>query len=128
MKKVTMLAVAACTSLLAGAGALDGGQPLSLQVSPVMAPAPAFVSVRAVIEANDDNRSLEIIAQSPEFFRSSWVDLNGRNAARVAVFEYPNLPPGLYEISGVLVGTGGKRAAVLRLVKVVPMAGAGRGR
>jgi len=126
MKKLAMLAAAACTCLLAGAGTLDGGQPLSLQVSPAIAPAPAFVSVRAIVEANDDNRSLEIVAQSAEFYRSSHVDLDGRNAPRLAVFEYPNLPPGLYEVSGILVGTGGKRAAMTRLVRVVPMAGSGR--
>jgi len=32
----------------------------------------------------------------------------------------------LYDITAVLVGTGGKRATVSRLVRVVPMAGDGR--
>jgi hypothetical protein len=126
MKKLAILAAATCTCLLAGPSALDGGQPLSLQVSPTMAPAPAFVRVSASVETSDENRALEIVAQSPEFFRSSRVDLDGRNAPRLAVFEYPNLPPGLYEISGVLVGTGGKRATALRLVRIVPMMGSGR--
>jgi hypothetical protein len=126
MKKLAMLAAAVFTCVLAGAGTLDGGQPMSLQVSPAMAPEPAFVSVRVLLEANDDNRSLEIVAQSPEFFRSSRIDLNGRNAPRLAVFEYPSLPQGLYEVSAVLVGTGGRRATVSRLVRVVPSAGSGR--
>ena len=50
---------------------------------------------------------------------------NGRNAPPLAVFEYANLPPGLYDITGVLVGTGGKRATVSRLVYVVPARGSG---
>jgi hypothetical protein len=37
----------------------------------------------------------------------------------LSVFEFPSLPEGLYEVSGTLVGTGGKRATVTRLVKVV---------
>ena len=113
-------------SLLTGASTLNGDQPLTLQVSPLTAPAPAFVSVRATVEASDDNRALEVIAQSPDFYRSSRVELQGRNAPRLAVFEYSSLPPGLYDITGVLVGTSGRRAAVSRLVRVVGMAGSGR--
>jgi hypothetical protein len=125
MKKFAILATAG-TCLLTGAGVLNGNQPLTLSVSPLMAPAPAFVSVRASVEASDDNRALEIVAQSPDFYRSSRVELPGRNAPRLAVFEYSSLPPGLYDITGVLVGTNGRRAAVSRLVRVVGMAGSGK--
>lgn len=126
MKKLAILAASACACLVAGAGTLNGGQPLTLQVSPAMAPAPAFIRVRAVVEANDENRWLDIVAQSSDFFRSSRVDLDGRNAPRLQVFEFPNLPSGSYEVSAVLVGTGGKRATMTRLVKVIPMFGSGR--
>lgn len=120
-----MLAAAVCTWLFAGAGTLDGGPSLSLQVSPAIGRAPAFVSVRASVEASDDNRSLEIIAQSPEFYRSSRIDLDGSNAPRLAVFEYPNLPAGSYEMTGVLLGTGGKHVTVSKTVRIVPMSGEG---
>ena len=126
MRKLAMLAAMACTCLLAGPDTLDGGQPLNLQVSPTTAMSPAFVRVRAAVEASDDNRWLEIVAQSPEFFRSSRVDLDGRNAPRLAVFEYPGLPPGMYEIRAILGGTAGKRASEVRRVNVVPSAGWGR--
>jgi hypothetical protein len=122
MKKLAMIA-AAFACLLAGAGRLDGSQPLTLQVSPLVVPAPAFVRVRAVVEASAENRSLEIIAQSSDFYRSSRIDLDGQNAPPLAVFEYPNLPAGMYEISAVLAGTGGKRVTVSRFVKVVPGVG-----
>jgi hypothetical protein len=125
MKKLATLA-AVCAYLLAGAGTLNGGQPLTLQVSPAMAPAPAFISVRAHIEANDENRYLDIVAQSPDFYRSSRVSLDGGRAPRLSVFEFPSLPEGLYEISGTLVGSGGKRASVTRLVRVVWSSGSGR--
>jgi hypothetical protein len=125
MKKLALLAAASCTSLLVAAGTTDGHQPLTLQVSPTTAPAPAFVRVRAVIEGSDDNRALEITAQSPDYFRRSRVDLDGRHAPPLAVFEYANLPPGLYDITAVLVGTGGKRATASRLVYVVPARGSG---
>jgi hypothetical protein len=125
MKKLALLAAASCTSLLVATGTTDGTQPLTLQVTPTTAPAPAFVRVRAVIEGSDDNRALEITAQSADYFRRSSVDLEGRLAPPLAVFEYANLPPGLYDITAVLVGTGGKRATVSRRVYVVPARGSG---
>ena len=125
MKKLVLRAAASCTCVLLAAGATDGHQPLTLQVSPTMVAAPAFVRVRAVIEGSDDNRSLEVTAQSPNYFRRSSIDLDGRNAPPLAVFEYANLPSGLYDITAVLVGTGGKRATVSRLVYVVPARGSG---
>ena len=125
MKKLILFA-AAGVCFLTGPGPLAGGQPLTLQVSPPMSVAPAFVSVRALVEASDDNRALEIIAQSTDFFRSSYIDLKGRNAPPLSVFNYPNLPPGLYDVTAILVGTGGKRATATRLVRVIPSAGSGQ--
>jgi len=122
IKQIAICAVA-CFGLLAKAGPLDGGQPLTLQVTPAMAAAPAFISIRALVEASDDNRALEVVAQSSDFFRSSRIELDGRDAPPLSVFQYANLPPGLYEISAFLIGTGGQRAAVSKLVKVVPRTG-----
>jgi hypothetical protein len=122
MKKLGLTATV-CVCLLGATGTLDGGQPLTLKVSPAMAAAPAFIRVSAIVEANDENRSLEIVAQSPQFFRSSTIDLDGRNSPPLTVVEYPNLPPGLYEVTAVLVGTSGKRATALRVVKVVATPG-----
>ena len=123
MKHLTILSAAACLGLLGASGTLNGSQPLSLHVTPVMAAAPALISVRAVIEASDDNRALEIVAQSSDFFRSSRIELDGRNAPPLSVFQYPNLPPGLYEVSAILIGANGQRAGVSRLVKVVSRSG-----
>ena len=94
MRKLATLA-AIGVYLLAGAGTLNGGQPLTMQVSPAMAPAPAFISVRAHVEANDENRYLEIVAQSPDFYRSSRISLDGGRAPRLSVFQFPGLPEGL---------------------------------
>src|SRR5262245_6257002 len=122
MKLLAILSSAACLALVSPRP-LNGGQPLTLQVSPLMSAAPAVISVRAVVEANDDNRALEVITQSSDFFRSSRIELDGREAPPLSVFQYGNLPPGLYEVSAYLLGTGGQRAVVSRIVKVVPRSG-----
>jgi hypothetical protein len=123
MKLLTILPAAAFLGLLGAPATLNGSQPLSLHVTPVMAAAPAFISIRAVVEASDDNRALEIVAQSSDFFRSSRIELDGRNAPPLSVFQYPNLPPGLYDVSAILIGTTGQRAGVSRVVKVVSRGG-----
>lgn len=123
MKHLAILSAAACVGLLSAPEALNGGQPLSLHVTPAMAAAPAFISVRAIVEASEDNRALEIVAQSSDFFRSSRIELDGRDAPPLSVVQYPNLPAGLYEVSAVLIGTTGQRATVSRIVKVVPRSG-----
>lgn len=121
MRKCGVIA-AASLFVLAGPG-LRGAQRLTLDVSPAVAPAPGDVSVRVLIDANDDNRELRIVAQSPDFIRSSTIELHGASAPRVSVVEYANLPAGVYQVSGFLLGTRGERAEVTRMVKIVPSVG-----
>ena len=63
-----------------------------------------------------------IVAESPEYVRSSTIQLDGSAAPHLAVFDFRNLPPGIYDVTGVLIGTSGKRAAVRRVVQIVPTA------
>jgi hypothetical protein len=126
MTRLTIIAATIGLCLLGGGRTVDSAQSLSLEVSPTVAPGPAFVRVRALVEPNEDNRSLEIVAQSTEFYRSSHIDLDGSNSPRVAVVEYPRLPPGRYEITGILVGAAGKRATAMKLVHLVAGPGSGK--
>jgi hypothetical protein len=63
---------------------------------------------------------LHVVAESPEFYTSSEVDLPGEHAPALTVFEFRNLPAGLHEITGVVVDTRGGRSTVSRLAKVEP--------
>lgn len=104
----------------------DAGDRLAMRVSPKMSLEPAFVTVRAVVEANPENRLLEIIAESPDFYRSSSIQLDGASAPRLNIFELKNLPTGTYEVTSVLVGTGGHRTAVSQVFRVAPAPGSSR--
>jgi hypothetical protein len=59
----------------------------------------------------------------PSLFKGSRIELDGRDAPPLSVFQYTNLPPGLYEVSAFLIGTSGQRAAVSKIVKVVSRTG-----
>ena len=123
MKVRTLL----CGILVAMAAPLGAGSPerLSMRVSPAVAFAPADLSVRATIEANDQNRTIEIIAESGDFYRSSEMSLNGEKAPRTTQFEFRGLPGGTYAVVAVLKGAGGEQLALTRReIQVVASAAA----
>jgi hypothetical protein len=114
------LAILAVVSVLpAGAG-----DRLAMRVSPAISFAPANLVVRAFVEADADNRAVEIVAESPDFYRSSAIQLDGDRAPRTSMFEFRSLPPGTYEVSAVLLGSGGQtRATVRQEINVIPGGG-----
>ena len=121
MKKRAAIALLSC---LAIPGSLLGAeQRLQMKVSPVVALAPAQLTVRAIVEPNDDNRALNIIVSSSSYERTSEISLDGRAAQRVNVFALRDVPTGLYEVRAVLVGASGQIASAMQLIKVQPSPG-----
>lgn len=102
---------------------LTGDQRLNVRVFPVVALAPASLTVRAIVEPNEDNRALNIEVSSSDFMRVSEVPLEGKSAPRLNVFELRDLPPGLYEVQATLLGPRGRITAATQLVKVQPAPG-----
>jgi len=102
---------------------LDGGEVIRMQVSPAVSRAPALLTVRIKIDAPEDSRFLQVIAESSDFYRSSQIPIDGPNASFLKVFEFANLPTGTYEVTGVLMGRNGPRAIVSRTAQVVPSVG-----
>ena len=54
-----------------------GAVPLDLRISPPVSLEPAYVTVRVTVEADADNRTLEVVAETADFFRSSQISLDG---------------------------------------------------
>ena len=104
---------------------IGAGERISVKVSPAVAFAPANLVVRALIEADQENRAVEIIAESADFYRSSQIQLEGENAPRVSTFEFRSLPPGTYEVRALLLGSGGAQRAFARQTINVIASGAG---
>jgi len=90
------------------------GDRLEMRVSPTVAIAPADLMVRTMVEANSANRSIEIVAESADFYRSSEIPLDGEKAARTAQFAFRNLPSGLYSVRAVLKGANAEQLAQTR--------------
>jgi hypothetical protein len=100
--------------MLIGARPLGAGERMTLKVSPAVAFAPANLVVRATITADADNRAVEIVAESNDFYRSSQIQLEGEKAARTSMFEFRSLPPGTYEVRANLLGADGRSRAMIR--------------
>ena len=99
---------------------VDAGAPLAIMVNPTYSFAPASLRVHARLEPSPDNRTLEIAADSADFYRSSLVQLDGDRAPRVVTLEFASLPAGEYEVRGTLWDGGGhERACVRKQVIVV---------
>jgi hypothetical protein len=102
---------------------VHGSQRLTIRVSPAVALAPAFLSIKTTIEPSDENRTLKIEVESAAYSRISEITLDGKNSQRVSVFEVKDVPSGLYEVRGILLGPSGPIADSVQLVKVEPAAG-----
>lgn len=101
---------------LAGAGAAEK---ISITVSPRVAHAPGHIRVRAVVERNQKNRGLQVVAESADFYRSSTVPLEGERGALITVIQLDGLPLGDYRVTANLLGAGDEvRATVRRIVLV----------
>ena len=113
----TLVLIAAMALLFATPGNATDSR-LKIDVSPRISPAPAVVRIRATVTPSAENRGLTIVADSGDYFRSSYVPLDGADAASVTVTSFKNLPSGEYEISVTLVDAQGGHTVDRRLIMV----------
>jgi hypothetical protein len=97
------------------------GASVSLAVeAPTVMLAPGHLVVQTIVEPDSANRAIQVIAESPDLYRSSELQLDGNSAPRKSTFEFKDLPSGTYEIHAMLLGSGGlQRALVDRKLEVI---------
>ncbi len=114
------VAISLVCALALAAKPLGANEPLSLKVRPHVAMAPATVIVLAMIEPDLENRAVEIVAESDDFYRSSLIQLDGDRSRRTNQLELRSLPPGEYEVRATLKGPGdATRVIIQRRVSIV---------
>ena len=114
--------VVATWFLCAAPGSAADGR-LRIEVTPRISQAPAQVRIRAIVTPNAENRGLRVAADSGEFFRSSYLPLDGADAAPITDTSFKNLPGGEYEVTVTLVDSQGHATNVDRRTIMVTSAG-----
>jgi hypothetical protein len=88
--------------------------------APTLMLSPGHLVIQTGVEPDAENRGIQVIAESPDFYRSSEIELSGARAPRTNTFEFKDLPNGSYEIRATLLGSDGQaRALVVRKLEVV---------
>ena len=114
--------VVATVFLCAASGSAADGR-LRIEVSPRVSQAPARVRIRAIVTPSEENRGLRVVADSGEFFRSSYLPLEGADAAPITDTSFKNLPGGEYEVTVTLVDSQGHATNVDRRTIMVTSVG-----
>ena len=101
------LAVSTATSVAAGA-------PVSIHVNPSVAVAPTRLAISVSVMPQSQNRALEIVVDSGDFYRSSRVQLEGDRAPIVNTMKIDSVPAGEYEVTATVIGDDGRRGSMAR--------------
>jgi hypothetical protein len=86
---------------------------LRVQVYPSFAQAPALVRIQAMVAPAAENRALEIVADSGNYYRSSTIELSGAASARAYTVEFRSVPEGVYQVQVVLRDSDSRVRATL---------------
>jgi hypothetical protein len=113
------LILMAATIFLGAAPGNAGDSRLRIEVTPHISQAPAQVRIRAHVTPSAENRGLRIVADSGDFFRSSYVELDGAAAAPITEASFKDLPGGDYQVTVTLVDAGGHATSVDRRTVMV---------
>jgi hypothetical protein len=79
-----------------------------------------------MVQPSSENRRLQVAAQSADYYRASEIQLDGASTPALTTVDFRDLPIGLYEVTGVLLGSHGPRATVAGFTRVEGSPGAGR--
>lgn len=109
-----------CAVVLLSVAGADAGEAMRLQITPSVARAPADLVVRVSVQHDADNRFLQVVAESADFYRSSEIPVDGESTPALSVFEFRSLPSGLYQVTGTLIGASGRRKTAFALARVEP--------
>ena len=116
-----LLVLALVTALAVGPLLLVAGaaSDIGIRVWPATAVEPATLRIQVIVERNAENRALRIVMDSPEYFTSSEVTLDGDRSQRVRVVIFRSVPAGQYELRGELIDEQGHVRSTARTSALV---------
>jgi hypothetical protein len=107
--RLWLLGPALSTATLAAAG-----DSVSIRVNPSVSIAPTILAIRVDVVPQAENRALEIVVDSDDFYRLSRVQLDGDRAPTVNTLKIDSVPAGDYEVTATVIGADGRRSTMAR--------------
>ena len=107
--RLWLFGLALSTATLVGAG-----EPVSIRVNPSIAVAPTMLAISVNVSPQSQNRALEIVVDSSDFYRLSRVQLEGDKGPVVNTLKIDRVPAGDYEVTATVIGADGRRGTVAR--------------
>jgi hypothetical protein len=108
------------TLALAVTSPIGAGERLTMRVNPTVAMAPATLVITAMARPDSANCGLRIQVDSPQYYRSSLMEMDGDRGNASETVRYERVPGGIYEIRATLFGPGGeKRAETAQTVRIL---------
>ena len=90
------------------------GDPVSIRVNPSVSIAPTMLAISVRVVPQAENRALEVVVDSDDFYRLSRVQLEGDRAPVVNSMKIDGVPAGDYQITATVIGADGQRGALAR--------------
>jgi hypothetical protein len=90
----------------------EGSYRLRARAWPAFSRAPAVLRIEMLVSPDEENRALEIVVESGDYLRSSFIALEGADAARFHVVFYRSVPAGSYTVQVGLRGRSGTLRAM----------------
>ena len=90
------------------------GDPVSIRVNPSVSIAPTMLAISVRVAPQAENRALEVVVDSGDFYRLSRVQLEGDRAPVVNTMRVVSVPAGEYEVTATVIGADGKRGSLAR--------------
>ena len=113
-----------CGLCMAVAWPVNGGEQMTMTVTPRQGFAPSPLRIRVHIEPSAENRSLTIATDSGEFYRSSEIPLEGDRAPRTIELEFRDVPEGEYDVVCIVKdGAGRQRSVAHRSARLLSPSG-----
>lgn len=90
------------------------GEPVSVRINPSVAIAPTTLAIRVNVAPQPENRALEIVVDSNDFYRLSRMQLEGDKGPVTNTLKIGGVPAGDYEVTATVIGADGRRTTTAR--------------
>ena len=81
-------------------------------MNPSVAIAPTMLAISVRVAPQAENRALEVVVDSDDFYRLSRVQLDGDRGPSINTLKIDSVPAGDYEVTATVIGADGKRSSI----------------